>query len=85
MPTLVERLACRRVHALPDLRGGAHAYLDVDERGTEAAALTALAFEVVITPAGPPPIKFFVDRPFLFAVRDEKTGTLLFVGLIASP
>ena len=58
---------------------------DVDEKGTEAAAVTALAFEVVITSAGPPPIKFFVDRPFLFAVRDEKTGTLLFVGLIASP
>jgi len=62
-----------------------HAYLDVDEKGTEAAAVTALAFEVVITSAGPPPIRFFVDRPFLLAVRDEKTGTILFVGFIAGP
>jgi len=31
------------------------------------------------------PIEFFVDRPFLFALRDEKTGTLLFVGYIAGP
>ncbi len=62
-----------------------HVYLDVDEKGTEATAVTALAFEVVFTSAGPPPIKFFVDRPFLFALRDEKTGTLLFVGFIAGP
>ncbi len=62
-----------------------HVYLDVDEKGTEAAAVTAFGFEVVITSAGPPPIQFFVDRPFLFALRDEKTGTLLFVGFIAGP
>jgi hypothetical protein len=62
-----------------------HVFLDVDETGTTAAALTALAFEVVATSAGPPPIRFFVDRPFLFMLRDEKTGTVLFVGFIAGP
>jgi|SRR5438876_4643234 len=62
-----------------------HVFLDVDETGTTAAALTALAFELVATSAGPPPIKFFVDRPFLFALRDEKTWTVLFVGFIAGP
>jgi len=60
-------------------------YLDVDEKGTKAAAVTAFAFEVGVTSVPPPPIQFFVDRPFLFALRDEKTGTMLFVGLIAGP
>ena len=59
-------------------------YLDVNERGTEAAAVTALSVAVV-TSAPPPPIPFFVDRPFLFAIRDEKMGVFLFMGLIADP
>ena len=62
-----------------------HVFIDVDEKGTEAAAVTAFGVEVVITSAPPPPIKFFVDRPFLFALRDEKTGTFLFLGLIGGP
>jgi serpin B len=60
-------------------------FLDVDEEGTEAAAVTTLAFELVVTSLPPEPQKFFVDRPFLFALRDEMTGTLLFVGYVADP
>ena len=59
-------------------------FLDVDEQGTEAAAVTSLAWAMV-TSVPPPPIPFYVDRPFLFALRDERTGTMLFVGLIAGP
>lgn len=62
-----------------------HVYLDVNERGTVAAAVTTIAFEVVTTALAPPPIEFIVDRPFLFALRDERSGTLLFAGYIASP
>ena len=62
-----------------------HAFLDVDEKGTEAAAVTTLGFEVRGITASPPPIQFFLDRPFLFALRDERTGTMLFVGYIATP
>lgn len=58
-------------------------FLDVDEEGTEAAAVTTFGFEVVVTALPPEPQEFFVDRPFLFALRDEKTGTLLFVGYVA--
>ncbi|HEU5174030.1 MAG TPA: serpin family protein [Gemmatimonadaceae bacterium] len=60
-------------------------FLDVDEEGTEAAAVTTLAFELVVTSLPPEPQQFFVDRPFLFALRDEMTGTLLFVGYVADP
>ncbi len=61
-----------------------HVYLDVDEQGTVAAAVTTVGMEIILS-GSPQPIQFFVDRPFLFALRDEKTGTLLFVGLIAGP
>ncbi|HEX2680086.1 MAG TPA: serpin family protein [Candidatus Dormibacteraeota bacterium] len=60
-------------------------FLDVNEEGTKAAAITAVGFEVVVTSVPPLPTKFFVDRPFLFALRDEKTGTFLFVAYIAGP
>ena len=44
-----------------------------------------LSFEVVVVSAGPPPIPFVVDHPFFFAIRDERTGTLLFTGYVADP
>jgi serpin B len=59
-------------------------YLDVDEEGTEAAAVTGLGV-VVTTSAGPPPIQFIVDRPFFFLLRDEQTGADLFAGAIRHP
>ena len=58
-------------------------YIDLDEEGTEAAAVTGVS--VVATSAPPPPIDFVVDRPFLFVLRDETTGSDLFVGRIAHP
>jgi len=62
-----------------------HVFLDVDEQGTVAAAVTTIGFEIREVTVAPPPIKFYVDRPFLFALRDERTGTMLFVGYIANP
>lgn len=59
-------------------------YIDVDEEGTEAAAVTGLMM-VTVTSAPPPPIQFIVNRPFLFVLRDEMTGTDLFVGRVARP
>ena len=58
-------------------------FLDVDEVGTEAAAVTVVEGSHADS-AGPPPIQFVVDRPFLFAIRDERTGTLLFIGYVAN-
>ena len=58
-------------------------YIDVDEEGTEAAAVTGITMG--LTSAAPRPIEFIVDRPFLFVLRDEMTGADLFVGRIARP
>jgi serpin B len=59
------------------------ANIDVDEKGTEAAAATGVVMGV--TSAPPPPIPMNVDRPFLFALRDLETGAILFLGRVVDP
>lgn len=61
------------------------AFIEVDERGTEAAAATAT--EVVITSSrvGPSPIPFRADHPFMFVIRDNDTGAILFLGRVGDP
>jgi serine protease inhibitor len=54
-------------------------YLRVDEKGTEAAAVTS----VVMAESAPPSIAF--DRPFLLAIYDHATETVLFLGQITDP
>jgi len=57
---------------------------DLDEKGTEAAAVTEMRFQNLFKVEDQRPlVNFVVDRPFFFALRDERTGTLLFVGYIA--
>uniref|UniRef100_A0A7S0N7I4 Serpin domain-containing protein n=1 Tax=Pyramimonas obovata TaxID=1411642 RepID=A0A7S0N7I4_9CHLO len=59
------------------------AVMEVNEEGTEAAAVTAA---VMMTRAMPPqPVEMKVDHPFLFAVRDLKSGLLLFIGNVEAP
>jgi serpin B len=59
------------------------ANIDVDEKGTEAAAATAVVIRATSAPADP--ITLSVDRPFLFALRDLQTGAVLFLGRIVNP
>ncbi len=64
------------------------AWLDVDEEGAEAAAATAVVgsagiSDIVVT--GPPPIIFRADKPFLFVLRDRRTGLMLFMGRYVGP
>ncbi len=59
------------------------AFVLVDEKGTEAAAATAVV--VGIESAPPPPIVVAVDRPFIFLIRDIATKTTLFVGRVIDP
>ena len=59
------------------------ANIDVDEKGTEAAAATAVVMRATAMPAEPVNVR--VDRPFLFALRDVPTGAILFLGRVADP
>jgi len=60
-------------------------YVDVNEEGTEAAAVTAV--EMRVASAAPPRQRFrmVVDRPFFFVIQDDRTGLLLFLGSITDP
>lgn len=55
-------------------------FVKVDEKGTEAAAATSVS----IGPTSLPPSITF-DRPFLFAIRERFSGTILFMGVIGDP
>ncbi|MCI0637733.1 MAG: serpin family protein [Gemmataceae bacterium] len=57
------------------------AYIKVDESGTEAAAATA----VIMFGGSSPRFSFTADRPFLFLIRDNHTGSTLFLGRIVEP
>lgn len=58
-------------------------YLDVNEEGTEAAAVTIV--EVMTTSVGPQVLSFNANKPFLLAIREKSTGAILFVGKIEKP
>lgn len=61
-------------------------FMDVNEEGTEAAAVTAIEFSVTSAPMSPvPPFRMIVDRPFFIAVCDSETGKILFAGHIVNP
>ena len=63
--------------------GGAYhkAFVAVDETGTEAAAATAVVVDSY-TSAGP---EFVANRPFEFYIRDNLSGSILFMGKVADP
>lgn len=67
------------------------ANIDVDERGTEAAAATAVVMGDTTGGCGPPTftprqeITLRLDRPFLFVLRDIETGAVLFMGRVIDP
>src|SRR5262249_42321208 len=64
-------------------------FIQVDEKGTEAAAATAVIVGARITAISmsppPPPIVFTADHPFLFAIRERSTNTILFMGTVTDP
>ena len=57
------------------------AYIQVDEKGTEAAAATAIGVDM----KGDEPLDLTVDRPFIYVIRDEGTGAILFIGRVLNP
>ena len=65
------------------------AYISVDEKGTEAAAATAVVMRgpTAIPPRFqlPPPRVFRADHPFVFLIRDNRSGGILFMGRVTDP
>ncbi len=61
------------------------AFVEVNEEGTEAAAVTAV--EISLTSVEPEPdyTLFKADRPFLFAIRERDTGAIIFIGSLQNP
>ena len=59
------------------------AWIDVREAGTEAAAATGLAIELTAAPDAP--LTVHADRPFLYLLVEETSGTVLFVGRVTDP
>jgi serpin B len=57
--------------------------VEVDESGTVAAGATTIT--VAPTVAGLPPAQFLIDQPFFYAIRDDQTGALLFIGTMENP
>ena len=59
------------------------AFVDVNEEGTEAAAATGVV--IGLTSVMPPPLVFRADHPFLFVIRHDRTGAILFMGRVMDP
>ena len=59
------------------------AYVDVNEVGTEAAAITAVVLD--LTSAQPPPPMFIANHPFIFIIQDDESGAILFMGRLSDP
>ena len=75
-------------------RAGANAYIydvvhktfvDVNEEGTEAAGATSVEMRLTSTAIAQKPFEMIVDHPFFFAIRDNETGLILFMGSIVNP
>ena len=58
-------------------------YVSVDEAGTEAAAATGVIMRETAMPTEL--VKVTIDHPFIFLIRDVKTGAVLFVGRVLNP
>ncbi len=62
-------------------------FIAVDEKGTEAAAATAVAMlaGTALRSPPPPPIEVKVDRPFVYAIQHVPSGVCLFIGRVTDP
>ena len=66
-----------------DVRGPQAAFVEVNEKGTEAAAATGV--KMGLKSIIPPRVIFRADHPFIFALRDNRTGAVLFLGRVVDP
>jgi serpin B len=60
-------------------------FIDVNENGTEAAAVTSITFTTTSMPVEDPKTYFYVDKPFVFAITEKDTDAILFIGEVNHP
>ncbi|XP_026432375.1 serpin-Z2B-like [Papaver somniferum] len=64
-------------------------FVELDEVGTEAAASAAVIWDIgsaICSPTPPPPmVDFVADHPFMFIIREEKSGAVFFMGHVFNP
>ena len=56
-------------------------FVDVNEEGTEAAAATSVGIGIVCVC----PNEFIIDRPFLYVIREQYSGSVIFIGKMLDP
>ena len=57
-------------------------YINVDEVGTEAAAVTTVGIVMTSMPAQPQKVVFNANKPFIYVIQENSTGSILFMGIV---
>lgn len=60
-------------------------FIDVDEKGTEAAAVTSVEMGLTSAPATKKTFLMEINKPFFFAITDTDSGEILFMGVVKNP
>jgi serpin B len=60
-------------------------FIETNEAGTEAAAVTSIGIGVTSVGEDPLPYEFIVNRPFVFFIHEKSTGSILFFGTVMNP
>jgi serpin B len=60
-------------------------FIDVQEEGTEAAAATIVEISFTTSGVGGSPIYFKADKPFLYLIKENSTGAIVFIGKVGKP
>lgn len=62
-------------------------FIEVDEKGTEAAAVSIMSMEIgsCRPPSPPPPASFVADHPFMFMIREDTSRAVFFIGVVLNP
>ena len=60
-------------------------FIDVNEEGTEAAAVTAVVIELTSIDPGQQSVQFIAEKPFLFLIRENISESILFIGQVCNP
>lgn len=60
-------------------------FIETNEEGTEAAAVTSVEISYTSIGTDPQPVSFIADHPFVYVITEKSTGTILFIGSVVNP